>query len=109
MIQKEKAWYWKLTGPFASDNYTTIGNTLYYPKDSPPTPEIVAHEEIHVKQQEAEGVLKFMALYLLALPLFYNPWRFKWEYEAYTQGSKWSDTQTRAELKTAAYGWLRNR
>jgi hypothetical protein len=102
----EKAWWWKLTGPFAGTNFTTIGGTLYYPKGHLVTNDILAHEEIHSRQQKETGLLLYMFLYLFCLPFVWNPWRWSWEYEAYRVGSHWSDKDTEAVLKSSAYGWL---
>ena len=49
--QKPKSWIWYLTWPFAHANYTTIWNTIYYPKDYPPGPKTKKHEKIHSIQQ----------------------------------------------------------
>lgn len=97
MTLKEKGWLWRLSWPFAHDNYTTVGHTIYFPKGKPPSPGIVAHEEVHEKQIERVGFVKFYVLYLLVLPLFWNPWRKKWELEAGT---------SEAVLKTYKYGWV---
>ncbi len=106
MILKEKTFLWYLTFPFAHRNYTTIGKTIYYPKDHPPTLEIVAHESIHFAQQTEVGFVKYLFLYLFCLPFLYNPWRYKWEFEAYTKGSGYSEEQTKKILKSYKYGWL---
>jgi hypothetical protein len=103
---KEKSWIWKLTGPFASKNFTTIGHTIYYPKGSPPNKFIVAHEEIHEKQWMAVGFLKFYFLYLFCLPVLWNPWRKKWETEAYKGAEKLTDEEIKKRLSSAMYGWL---
>lgn len=105
---KQKSWVWKLTWPFAHSNFTTINGIIYYPKDILPNKVVIKHEEIHMKQQQEVGLVKFLLLYLLALPLFYNPWRYKWEYEAYTKGSGYSAELAKAKLKTKTYGWLIN-
>lgn len=94
---REKGWIWKLTGPFASDNYTTVGHTIYYPKGNSPSPSIVKHEEIHEKQWMKEGFVKFYFLYLFMLPILWNPWRKKWELEAGT---------TKEALRSVKYGWV---
>jgi hypothetical protein len=107
MNLKEKSWVWRLTWPFAWGNYTTIGDTLYFPKGDTYVPRsVIAHEEIHARQQQAVGVVKFCLLYLGALPLLWNPWRWKWEFEAYTEGSKYSRQITVQLLKSYRYGWL---
>lgn len=111
MNLKEKSWIWKLTGPFASNNYTTIWDTIYYPKGDPPHEGVIAHEEIHSIQQHSWGLLAlplWIFCYLFVLPVFWNPFRFKWEYEAYKIGSGWSDSQIKFILRSGAYGWLHN-
>ncbi len=42
----------------------------------------LAHELVHVRQQ-AEHPVWFWVSYLLLLPLGWNPWRMRWEAEAY--------------------------
>lgn len=105
MILKEKSWVWKLTF-FAANNYTTIGDTLYYPKGFPPIRTIVLHEEIHSLQQKRVGLYKFIFLYIFALPFIWNPWRYRWEYEAYFDGSGLSDQEIKKILSSYRYGWL---
>lgn len=105
---KEKNLLWYLTFPFAHKNYTTIGKTIYYPKDKKPSQRIIDHEYIHYLQQKKYGLLKFLFLYLFAFPLFYNPWRYKWEYEAYKKGSHLNDETIRELLSSYKYGWLKN-
>jgi hypothetical protein len=58
---------------------------------------VLPHEMIHIKQQEAFwkkagplGLLAWLALYFLVLPVGWNPFRRKWETEAYKKGSKYS-------------------
>lgn len=106
LILKQKSWLWSLTFGFASENYTTINNTLYFPKGFPPIDQIIRHEEIHEAQQQDVGVVKFILLYLFAFSFLYNPWRWKWEFEAYTKGSGYSEEETISILKSKSYGWL---
>ncbi len=105
MNYKKKSIWWNLTFPFAHNNYTTIGNTIYYSKIKP-SKIIIAHEKIHSKQQKQIGIIKFIFLYLFCLPFIYNPWRYKWEFEAYTKGSGYSHSKTNKILKSYLYGWL---
>jgi hypothetical protein len=42
----------------------------------------LAHELVHVRQQ-AEHPIWFWVSYLLLLPVGWNPWRMRWEAEAY--------------------------
>lgn len=106
MILKQKSLIWKLTWPFASDNYTTIGETIYFPIGNPPNEETINHESIHIEQQKQVGMFKYLFLYLFALPIFWNPYRWKWEFEAYTKGTKISESETIKILTSSAYGWL---
>jgi hypothetical protein len=94
---KKKNWLWNLTWPFANDNHTTVGHTIYYPKGFPPNKGIIHHEEIHERQWMKEGFVKFYFLYLFCLPILWNPWRYKWEREAGTRIE---------ELRSYKYGWL---
>lgn len=103
---KTKNIFWYLTFPFAHNNYTTIGETIYCPPGEVPQ-EVINHEKIHIKQQKEVGVVKFLFLYLFCLPFFYNPWRYKWEYEAFTVGSKYSNRRTKQILASYMYGWLK--
>jgi hypothetical protein len=105
---KPKSWLWKLTYPFAHRNFTTVGRTLYYPQGFIPTKRIIAHEQIHMAQQKEVGLLKFLFLYLFCAPLWRNPWRWKWEMEAYTLGSRYTKRQAANILQSKAYGWLRH-
>lgn len=107
MIQKEKSWLWYLTWPFAHRNFTSIGNTIYYPKGRKPSLKTILHEEIHLLQRKRVGAFKFYFLYLFALPFWKNPWRYKWEMEAYIHGSGLWPTDADKILKSYKYGWLR--
>jgi hypothetical protein len=107
MTHKPKSWLWRLTFPFAHGNYTTIGSTIYYPKKlGKATGFVLEHEKYHIRQQAEVGTVKFVLLYLFCLPVLFNPWRKKWETEAYILGSMWTQTQTRKVLRSAAYGWI---
>jgi hypothetical protein len=113
MNYKKKSWIWYLTFPFAHNNYTTIWDTVYCPHDRKPSVDIMAHEAIHSRQQKEWGKLAvpvWIWLYLvgfpLGLPFFFNPWRKKWEFEAYTKGSLFSEKYTLSILRSYRYGWL---
>lgn len=109
---QEKSWVWYLTFPFAHNNYTTIWDTLYYPPGQFPGGSIFAHEEIHSAQQKSWGIFVpvWFYLYLIAfplgLPILWNPWRKKWEKEAYVFGSGYPEEEAEAILRTYRYGWL---
>ena len=107
MNYKEKSWWWAITGPWYN-LYITIGNTIYYPEGRPPSEEIIRHEEIHAQQMKNVGMFKFYFLYIFCFPILWNPWRWKWEYEAYIKGSNWTKEDTIKELRSYNYGWLRN-
>jgi hypothetical protein len=108
VINKPKSWLWKFTFPFAHNNYTTIGDSLYYPPKFPPSASVMAHEAIHSMQQANTGFVKYLFLYIFAFPVLWNPWRFKWELEAYVMGSKLSVDQSKEILRSYQYGWLKN-
>lgn len=109
---KQRSWWWWLT-IFANPNVTTaIYPYIYVSKNfynlSKVTQDrIIKHEEIHLKQQKEVGLVRFLFLYIFCLPLFYNPWRFKWEYEAYIQSGT-SKKVAKRYLKLWNYGWLIN-
>lgn len=108
MNYKEKSIWWKLTGPWYN-MYNLIGDTIYYPKGKPPDTNILRHEQVHFEQIQKEGKLKFYLLYVLAFPILWNPWRYKWEYEAYLKGSWFTIDQIKKTLKSYQYGWLLNK
>lgn len=109
MTFKHKSWIWWLTWPFAhptSNMFTLIGNTLYIPRNHEISDSLIRHENIHVEQIKREGLLKYYFLYLFCLPLFYNPWRKKWELEAYINGSKITEQMALEKIRKVSYGWL---
>jgi len=66
------------------------------------------HELIHFEQQSKWvkwytlyifGWLAWFFLYLLVLPLGWNYWRFKWEFEAFTKGSGYTESLTKEILR----------
>lgn len=105
IYMREKGWPWKLTWRFASNNYTTIGKTIWYPKGYPPTASVVIHERVHIRQQAEVGVIKFILLYLFCFPFGWNPWRWKWEFEAYRAEGKRPE-EIEKILGSSMYGWL---
>lgn len=86
--------------------YTLVGNTIWYPKGRPPSNDTIAHEMIHKRQMDKVGEWKFYFLYLLCFPFFYNPWRYKWEYEAYSEANGMTKDDIDKMLATSTYGWL---
>lgn len=66
--------------------WTTIGRTIYYPKDvrhPPAHPRAVEHEFVHVRQWERWGPLLWVSYLLLPLPIGLAWCRWRWEREAY--------------------------
>lgn len=110
MRLKEKSWIWKLSFPFAHNNYTMnpINGTLYYPKGNLPSERTIEHEKIHERQANRVGRWRFVLLYLFWLPVWKNRFRWDAEMEAYVLGSKITKDQAAKILRSAAYGWLRN-
>lgn len=104
---KQKSWIWLLTWPFAHENFTTIGETVYFPKSYSIVPgSVMTHELVHVRQQKEVGLFKYLMLYLFALPILWNPWRFKWELEAYM--TLYTKEASIKKLRSVSYGWLIN-
>jgi len=110
---KKKSWIWWLT-IFANSNVTTtlyphiyLGKN-YYNSNLIEKKRILKHEEIHLKQQRETGILKYLFLYIFILPLFWNKYRFNWEYEAYIQSGT-STKNTLKYLRKWNYGWLNNK
>ena len=72
---------------------------------------LAAHESVHFRQQAAfakwglwlPGLLVWGALYLLCLPVGWNPFRRRWEMEAYTLGSRLDPAEARWMLRRAPY------
>jgi hypothetical protein len=63
---------------------------------------------VHLRQQKEVGVVEYILLYLFSLPVLWNPWRYRWELEAYTYGSGLKANQAKDILKSYSYGWLLN-
>ena len=68
------------------------------------------HEQTHLAQQKrwavyglGVGLLVWFVLYLLCLPVWYNPWRRKWETEAYRAGQGYDDATISQILKQPPY------
>ena len=61
----------------------TLGQRVFIRVAYKDDPVVLSHEQIHVLQYAREGLFKFLFLYLFALPLLWNPWRARWEAEAY--------------------------
>jgi len=104
---KQKSFLWWLTFPFAHNNFTIIGKTLYHPRGVIPQEHIIRHETVHVIQMEEIGTLNFYLLYLLCFPFFFNKWRWQFEFEAHKIGQKYDDQTIKNILGSYRYGWLR--
>lgn len=107
---KQKSWIWYLT-IFAGPNMTTTIHPYiyvsknFYNRSKASQDSTIKHEMVHIKQQQDNGLLKFLFLYCFCLIILYNPWRYKWEHEAYkTQG--YSEQEIKAKMKKWYYGWL---
>jgi hypothetical protein len=112
MIKEKSFWWWFTL--FANPNVTTtISPHIYVStqfKDLSKSNQnlVIKHEEIHLKQQEEKGIFCYLFLYIFCLPLFWNPWRYKWEMEAYTKSGT-SKKQAKEYLSSSVYGWLLNK
>ncbi|MBI5871675.1 hypothetical protein HZB88_01165 [archaeon] len=112
MASKRKSRVWHLT-IFANPNCTTaIYPHIYLQKNFYELPaslqnRILKHEAVHLSQQKKTGTLKFLFLYIFILPFFYNPYRYKWEYEAYSSTGHKPD-YIKKILSSWHYGWLLN-
>lgn len=103
---KHKSKLWWLTFPFAHNNYTLVGRVLYYPKGKEIPADVMRHERIHIRQMDEVGLFWFYFLYLFCLPLLFNPWRRKWELEAFIEGSGLKRKEALKLVKSYKYGWL---
>ena len=73
-------------------------------------PSLLVHELVHYKQQQrwaiyglGIGLIAWFLLYLLALPVGWNPFRKKWETEAYQKGQGYPVEVINNKLKQAPY------
>ncbi len=109
---KQKSWIWWLT-IFANPTMITtiyphiyVSNRFYnLPKQT--QKRILRHEKIHLKQQQENGLLRFLFLYIFCLPFLWNKWRWQWEYNAYVQSGTPPEYAENV-LHSWKYGWLRN-
>ncbi len=107
---KQKSWLWWLTF-FANPNMTTTINPYifvsknFYNHSKIYQDSTIKHEMVHIKQQQENGLLKFLFLYCFCLLILWNPWRYKWEYEAYKKEG-YSDKRIKDVLGKWCYGWL---
>jgi hypothetical protein len=72
----------------------------------PADPLTLAHELVHFRQQ-AEHPIWFWVSYLLLLPFGWNPWRMRWEAEAYAVQVRAGCTveATARVMAGPLYGW----
>ena len=61
----------------------TLGQLIIIRRAYQYDPVVLAHETIHTLQFRREGIFGYLILYLFCLPFLYNPWRARWEAEAY--------------------------
>lgn len=68
------------------------------------------HEGVHLRQQRrwfvyglGVGLLAWHFLYLFCLPFGVNPWRRKWETEAFREGERYLPVQIDAVLSRPPY------
>ncbi|MBI5527832.1 MAG: hypothetical protein HY897_15995 [Deltaproteobacteria bacterium] len=106
----------------------TLGRTIYLSKGcygmylaTGKQPDgILFHEYRHFEQQRDVGLVKFLVMYLLCLPALWNPWRRRWELEAYrvsiafrlgnSLGLSSGYQQYLAEMLSSwRYGWMMRR
>ena len=93
-----------LRGRFMASFYTTVGETIYGPRGSShQNPTVIAHEKIHIEQLHFWGIL-YWVLYVLALPIGFNPWRTYWEAQAYLKTGTSKETVIK-HLSGPSYGW----
>jgi hypothetical protein len=110
---KEKSWIWWFT-LFANPSVTTtISPHIYVAKgfysfSKNVQNQLIKHEEVHLKQQQEKGVLLYLFLYIFCFPLFWNPYRYKWEMQAYEEDGT-SSNKAKEYLSSGVYGWLLNK
>jgi hypothetical protein len=93
--------------------WTTIGRTIYYPKDVRHPlahPTAVEHEFVHVRQWERWGPLFWLSYLLLPLPIGLAWFRWRWEREAYLvqlahRTDKAVAIEQIVEALWSGYGW----
>jgi len=103
---KEKGWIWSIIAPFSKDSFILLCGTIYCPKGKRPSKSVIRHEEVHMEQQKKYTWLLYHFLYLFCFPVLWNPWRKKWEAEAYRKGQKLRPEHIKIILRKRAYGWL---
>ena len=87
----------------------TLGRHIFIKAEFKDDHLILAHELVHFRQQ-LEHPIWFWVSYVLLLPLFWNPFRAKWEAEAYAKQAQAGcpidgDHNLAAQLAGITYGW----
>lgn len=88
----------------------TVFPFIFLHPDAPAS--VVAHEKVHYRQQKkwalygvGVGWVLWFLLYLLVLPAGWNPFRYRWEIEAFEKGEGYHPHFTHHLLKRKPY-WL---
>ncbi len=112
MIKQKSHWWWLtiFAHPYTS---TTICPHIYLTRsyhlqEKEVQEYLILHENVHLKQQKETGLLKFLFLYIFVFPLFWNPYRYKWELEAYQKAGMKKET-AKKYTKAWNYGFLLNK
>lgn len=102
MWQFKKPFPWNKIQP----GWTTTWPIIWY-SDYPAEGLDLDHEMIHATQQKRLLVLPWWILYVFGpLPILFNPFRYRMEYQAYKYGSLMDDESIEEELGSSYYGWL---
>lgn len=91
---------------FMSRFTTTIGYTVYMPKDLIGTPEgykVLRHEVVHMEDRKKHG-LWFPFSYLFVLPIFWTK-RAEWEFKAYVETMK-VEYETTGYVRQHTIDWI---
>lgn len=104
IIRKEESRAMRIIGRFIPaylhSIVTTFGGKIYLPTQWDEWPEytrylILEHEKVHLRQQKKWTHTIYFILYFFCLPLFWNPFRRRWEQEAF---------EKTIEIAAARYG-----
>lgn len=70
--------------------------------------DLIVHETTHVLQQKKIGIWKFLFFYFFCLPILWNPWRLRWEAEAYAKQLRWLEREGHgaAEIEYLRTAWV---
>ena len=109
MIKQKSHWWWftLFAHPYTS---TTIYPHIYLTRDYHLKEKkvqvfLIKHENVHLEQQKENGLIKFLFLYIFAFPILWNPYRYKWELEAYQKAGMGKEN-AKKHIKTWNYGFL---